>query len=245
MITDQLIAFENNFGEVQSEVIEKPYGRIFHDTENPLSYDSNHAYIEENAEFGPAVQDVVTVFRSLGLPPRIYTFSMQESKVGRYLANNGFRHRVEGQSFFVQTTAKIIDTPVTLHFSRIATIDASIDTLFASDPDQGEWAYKSLFKPVTHPNFYLFGGYASGELVCLASLYRRGDISRINDVFTKKNKRGQGYASQLINFLTDFNRKNLETTSYLYSNVPPAIHIYNKAGYEKIDSMIRGYYWLD
>lgn len=240
----ELISFENNFAEVQSEVIEKPYGRIFYDVTNPLSYDSNHAYIRENVAFESAVQDVVKAYQSLSLPTRIYTFTKQQSKVGTYLTSNGFQHAVEKQSFFVQKEPKRIDVKTTLYFERIFTVDVSIDELFASDPQQGEWGLKSLYQAIANPDFFLIGGYEEGSLVCIASLYRRGNLSRINDVFTNKKRRGHGFASQLINYITDFNRRDLGTVSYLYSTVPEAIHVYKKAGYEEIQSMIRGYYWL-
>ncbi|MEH7073383.1 GNAT family N-acetyltransferase [Neobacillus drentensis] len=124
-------------------------------------------------------------------------------------------------------------------------IDELVVELLSSDKEQGEWGYKSLLISIDNENFYLFGGYVDEELVCIASLYKNEDISRINDVFTKKDKRGKGYGSQLIYFITDFNDKILKTISYLYAHNPNAIKVYKKAGYEEIDVIVRGCYWLE
>jgi len=104
---------------------------------------------------------------------------------------------------------------------------------------------KALLKSIEKENFYLFGGFEDNHLVCIASLYKQKDISRINDVFTKKDKRGNGYGSQLINYITEFNDKHLKTISYLYAHNQNAIKIYKKAGYEEMNAIIRGCYWIE
>ncbi|MFP5113895.1 GNAT family N-acetyltransferase [Bacillaceae bacterium C204] len=245
MLIDKIINFENNFAEIQSKVIEKPYGKIFYDKDNPLSYDSNHAFIYEDSDYDFAIKDIVDFYKSIAITPRVYTFTRNESTVGQFLESKGFTKSLDEICFFVQKNKKRIDIPQTLQFQRLNHIDETINELLTSDKEQGEWGYKSLLKSIDNRNFYLFGGYAAEELVCIASLYSKNDISRVNDVFTKKDKRGKGYGSQLINFVTDFNEKTLNTISYLYAHNPNAIKIYNKAGYEEITAIVRGCYWLE
>jgi len=245
MLIDKIINFENNFAEIQSKVIEKPYGKIFYDQNNPLSFDSNHAFIHEDSDYEFAIKDIVTFYQSIAITPRVYTFTRNESSVGQYLERKGFKKSIDEICFFVQKNKKRIDIPQTLHFSRLNHIDETINELLSSDQEQGEWGFKSLLKSVVNENFYLFGGYVEGELVCIASLYCKNDISRINDVFNKKDQRGKGYGSQLINFITDFNDKTLNSISYLYAHKPNAIKVYNKAGYEEINAIVRGCYWLE
>jgi GNAT superfamily N-acetyltransferase len=245
MLIDKIISFENNFAEIQSEVIEKPYGKIFYDKNNPLSYDSNHAFIKEDSDYEFAINDIVDFYQSIAITPRVYTFTRNISTVGQYLESKGFKKSLDEICFYVQKNKKIIDIHQTIHFKRLKEIDATIYELLSSDKEQGEWGYKSLLKSIDNENFYLFGGYVDEELVCIASLYKKDDISRVNDVFTKKDKRGKGYGSQLINFITDFNDKTLKTISYLYAHNPNAIKVYKKAGYEEINAIVRGCYWLE
>ncbi|MEH7305776.1 GNAT family N-acetyltransferase [Neobacillus drentensis] len=245
MLIEKIIKFENNFAEVQSKVIEKPFGKIFYDKSNPLSYDSNHAFINDDSDYEFAIKEIVNFYQSIDITPQVYTFSRNKSKVGQYLESKGFKKSLDEICFFVQKNKKIIDIPQTLHVKRLNHIDETINELLCSDKEQGEWGYKSLLKSIDKENFYLFGGYVDGELVCIASLYHKNDISRVNDVFTKKDKRGKGYGSQLINFITDFNDKTLKTVSYLYAHNPNAIKVYKKAGYEEINAIVRGCYWLE
>jgi GNAT superfamily N-acetyltransferase len=244
MLVDKIIEFENHYAEVQSAVIQKPYGKIFYDKSNPLSYDSNHAMIREDSDLEFAFNDIVNFYRSLDLTPRVYTFTGNKSAVGQFLESKGFDKSTEEVCFFVQKNKKIINIPKTIDIKRINHIDETIFELLSSDTEQGEWGYKALIKSIGKENFYLFGGYEDGKLVCIASLYRMNDISRVNDVFTRNDKRGNGYGSQLINFMTDFNEKTLKTISYLYANNPHAIHVYKKAGYVEMNAIIRGCYWL-
>ncbi|WP_026564197.1 GNAT family N-acetyltransferase [Bacillus sp. UNC41MFS5] len=245
MLIDKIIKFENNFAEVQSQVIEKPFGKIFYDKSNPLSYDSNHALINEDSDYEFAIKDIVDFYQSIAITPRVYTFSRNKSKIGQYLESKGFKKSLDEICFFVQKNKIIIDIPQSLHVKKLNYIDETINELLSSDKEQGEWGYKSLLKSIDNENFYLFGGYDDGELVCIASLYHKNDISRVNDVFTKKDKRGKGYGSQLINFITDFNERTLKTVSYLYAHNPNAIKVYKKAGYEEISAIVRGCYWLE
>jgi GNAT superfamily N-acetyltransferase len=246
MLIDKIINFENNFAEVQSKVIEKPYGRIFYDANNPLSYDSNHAIINEDSDYDFASKDIVNIYQSIAITPRVYTFTRNKSTVGQYLESKGFKKSLDEICFFVQKNKKRIGIPQTLlYIKRLTHIDETLNELLSSDKDQGEWGYKSLLKSIANENFYLLGGYTDDELVCIASLYNKNDISRINDVFTKKDKRGKGYGSQLINFITDFNDKTLNTISYLIAHNPSAIKVYKKAGYEEIKAIVRGCYWLE
>ena len=43
---------------------------FFYDKNNPLSHDSNHASIYEDADYGFAVNDIVNFYQSLDITPR-------------------------------------------------------------------------------------------------------------------------------------------------------------------------------
>ncbi|MGG1677349.1 GNAT family N-acetyltransferase [Neobacillus sp. NRS-1170] len=245
MLVDKIIQFENHFAELQAEVVEKPYGRIFYDRDNPLSYDSNHAYINEDfdGDLDLAINELIEFYRVIAITPRVYTFTRSKSNVGLFLEKKGFLKQIEDLSSYVQKNKKIIDRASTIDIRRLHISDEAELSHFGQE--LSEWGYKSLMKALSNKNFYLFGGYEGDVLVCMASLYKQGDISRINDVFTKSDKRGNSYGAQLINFITEFNDKTLHTVSYLYANNPIAINMYKKAGYEEVKEMVRGCYWVE
>ncbi|MDN3019120.1 GNAT family N-acetyltransferase [Paenibacillus sp. BSR1-1] len=245
MLIDKIIQFENHFAELQAKVVEKPYGRIFYDQDNPLSYDSNHAYIKEDfdGDWNLAINEIIDFYREMAIIPRVYTFTRSKNNVGLFLEENGFLKQIEELSFYVQKNKKLIDRARTIDIRRLHLSDEQELSHFGQE--LSEWGYKSLMKAIGNKDFYLFGGYEADALVCIASLYKQGDISRINDVFTKSDKRGKGYGAQLINFITEFNDKTLHTVSYLYANNPIAINMYKKAGYVEMKEMVRGCYWVE
>ena len=245
MLLSKILEFENNFAAVQATIVEEPYGKLFHDVENPLCYDSNHAIINEDADYEFAVHELVRFYQSINISPRVYTFTINECRIGKYLESKGFNRLTEEHCFFIQENKRSIDVCKTINIKRLKNIDNATEELLHTDEEQEEWGYKALIQSIHKEDFYLFGGYEHGKLVCIASLQVQDDISRINDVFTAKDKRGNGYCSQLMNFITDYNRDFLKTTSYLYANNLSAIKIYRKAGYEEILTITKGCYWLN
>lgn len=247
ILRDKIIEFENNFAEVHSKVEEKPYGKIFYNEENPLSHDSNHAIIKEDADYEVAINEVVNFYNSRNITPRVYTLTANTNKsnLGEYLEGKGFNTVKEEIRYFIQKTSKIINIAKTLKIVRLKIIDKSVEELLYSDENEGEWSYKTLIKSIDKEKFYLFAGYEGEELVCIASLHTQDDISRIDNVFTRKNKRRYGYCTQLIDFITKYNDEFLKTIIYLYASNPYAIKVYKKSGFEEMANFISGYYWLD
>ena len=142
MLVDKIIDFENNFAEIQSNVLGKTYGKIFFDKNNPLSHDSNHAFIYEDANYGFAVNDIVNFYHSLDITPRVYTFTRNKSTIGQYLERKGFKKSIDEICFYVQKNKIIMDIPETIEIKRLNRVDETISELLDSDQEQGEWGLK-------------------------------------------------------------------------------------------------------
>ena len=189
MLQDKIIEFENNFVEVHSKVEKKPYGKIFYNEENPLSHDSNHAIINENANYEVAIKEVKDFYYSRNLTPRVYTLTKNKSDVGAYLEDHGFNAQKEDVHYFIQTAGSIINITTTLKIVRLKMVDKPVAELLYSDENEGEWSYKTLSKSIENNNFYLYAGYEDKELVCIASIHTQDNLSRIDNVFTKKKQK--------------------------------------------------------
>ena len=48
-----------------------------------------------------------------------------------------------------------------------------------------------------------------------------------------------------MGFISKFNKSFLGTIIYLYASNPAAIKVYKKLGFEEMENIILGRYWLD
>ena len=78
-----------------------------------------------------------------------------------------------------------------------------------------------------------------GNVVSIAGFTINNSIAKITHVYTKKDKRNQGYASYLVSYLTSNLLKNKNTCIlYTESNNYNANHLYENLGYIKKDTLI-------
>lgn len=78
-----------------------------------------------------------------------------------------------------------------------------------------------------------------GNVVSIAGFTINNSIAKITHVYTKKDKRNQGYASYLVSYLTSSLLKNKNTCIlYTESNNYNANHLYENIGYIKKDTLI-------
>jgi hypothetical protein len=87
----KIIDFEINFPRSFANVKKKSYGLLFHNTENPTSYDSNHAVILTGKDLNYIIGDIEKFYSEKKLIPRIYS-SLQGDKLSTlrpYLIKHG------------------------------------------------------------------------------------------------------------------------------------------------------------
>jgi GNAT superfamily N-acetyltransferase len=243
-LLEKIIQFEKTFAEVHSTVATRDYGLLYFNTNNPTSYDSNHAIINNTAYLADAVSDIISFYKTIGITPRIYTLAENIDIVGDYLSLSGFNFNTENVTYFVQQIPQLIDAPVSLNIKQVREVDKSFLKLILSDKDNGEYNYIALKESMDKRDFFLFAGYLNNQVISIASIHSKNKLSRIDHVFTHKAHRNKGYCSQIINKITQYNITNLGSLVYLYASNPVAINLYKKAGFVEIRSMIYGNYWL-
>src|ERR1017187_1998602 len=71
--TEKLLKQEISYYGSFTNKISTSYGKIFHNSFNPLSHESNHAHILNlNCDIEAALEDIVRFYRNRNLVPRIY-----------------------------------------------------------------------------------------------------------------------------------------------------------------------------
>lgn len=244
-IVQKVLDFESTYYEVHSKKEIKPYGIIYHNETNPLSWDSNHAHITKFHDIATVVNDIKVYYISHNIIPRIFLLTKKITDIDLYLKDSSsWSHLQEERVYLVQKSPKKIQITQTIVIKQIFSITQTVENIMLMDNDFGDWSYKTLQDSIKKPYFFMFAGYVKEKIVCIGSLNVGEEIGKVDHVHTEKSERNKGYCSQLINYITDFNAHNFNVTLYLYSDNPIAIRIYEKCGYKPIEKVSLRNYWL-
>lgn len=244
----KVIDFEINFPSKFADVVERLYGKLFYNLDNTISHDSNHGVITDlSRDLDQALSEIESFYREKGLSPRIYPAFLpgEEETLKPFLAKHGFTYQKYDNLYFLwQDDSKLIPNRK-LEIKRLLEIDDQIIEIIRSE-DKGDWAINVLKRNIQAESFHFLAGYVQGKAVAMASLNMIEGLSRVDDVITHKNYRGQGYCSTLIHYLVDYHRRISNNLLYLYSAEPKAIKIYRKAGFAEFKEQLSSWSaWLE
>jgi GNAT superfamily N-acetyltransferase len=231
----RLIEGEINFPASFASVCERPYGKLFYNTDNPGSFDSNHA-VFLNAELPPeqAVEELILFYRLRNLIPRVYPAYREGERERLFpvLARRGFEIQRLDNRVYVRRDPPRLRPGKKLKVVRARSMDRAIGEIIRAD-DGGDWNVTVLNRQLETDNLHLLVGYAGGEPVCLCSLKVMDGLARLEDVITRRDCRGRGYGRELIRAVLDYHDRALSPGGHLYlwASDPTAIRIYQEAGF--------------
>ncbi len=234
-----IVDFEINFPRIFTNVEERAYGLLFNNTENPTSYDSNHAVILGGEDLDYIIRDIEGFYSEKGLTPIIYS-SLADGELVRlkpYLIKHGFTvNEKAGSLCLVHKNKSRIDTPRSLSFKRVFEIDDSIVSILLN-PENAVRVTILMKRRLKNERFHLLVGYLDDETpVTMASIEFNDDgIARIDNVLTGIDYRCRGYARQITRFFVDYHYRHSSNTMYLFSENPTAIKIYKEAGFVPLE----------
>jgi GNAT superfamily N-acetyltransferase len=232
---NRLIETELHFAKRFTSVTPKPYGLLYWNEANKISHDSNHAIITDFVGVESAIKDIISFYKAKGITPRLYP-SLKGDDLGilsSHLKNHGFIIETGDDQYFLHEKESEIEPVHGIHFEKIKQVTPELRELILSD-DHEDFAIKVLERHLRHPGFHLLGGYVNEELVTIASVNIFEGYSRVDDVLTHKFYRGKGYSSAMIHHLVQYHKDHSDNYLYLYSAIPEAIKIYEKAGFVRI-----------
>jgi GNAT superfamily N-acetyltransferase len=238
-----LIDCENNFPSRFAAVRERPYGKLFYNTANPASHDSNHAMILDPAcDPGRALADIVSFYESIEIAPRVYS-SYRDGELDwlrPYLAEHGFQIKQFDDHLFTLTgPSRIVPNPA-LAVQRVRALEPAAAEILRHE-DGGDWSVNVIRQVISRSDYHLLVGCAGGAPVCTASLSLLDGLSRLDDVVTHHSHRGSGYGRTLIDYAVRYHRSLTANGLYLWSINPVAIRIYEAAGFTEYPA--RPVYW--
>lgn len=247
----ELIALSDIYiAKAYADYVITDWGIMYYDDSNPTRHDTNHAYILNDDFFEQAADGIIEFYKLKNREPRIYLLKNQKEKFENFLTDKGFDIFTVGEfHYFFLTDENKIPKTNRLDIKEL-TLPSSVtekllynlyDTYMEEDPDTINRTRIILQNAVVNPNCQVFCGYYKGEPACLAMIVESSDFGMycFDLVETGKKFQNHGFARELISFMVNLCNR----PTYLYSENPTAIRIYEQAGFTPIEIADNPVYW--
>ena len=233
---------EDLFPREFTHAIERPWGTLFHNADNPDSYDSNHALIyRDRVENLPAVlAEIADFYLSRGGRPIIYQSILNDGWFGDIaddLAAAGYRSWQEAQHWM------LLDSD-----SRI-TAQADVRRVTAWTEDLATYLYEAAGEPweiavakgqLANANTIYFAAYAADKPV--GAIYGHVNdegICRIDYLLVATAHRGHGLGRALTHtFVSHCRREGVPCALWPDGDTPRKI--YEEAGFSFVRTLHTG-----
>jgi ribosomal protein S18 acetylase RimI-like enzyme len=235
---DQVIDYEINFPHAFASVMDKPYARLFYNTGNPQSHDSNHAvFLNLEGNLEQSLEDLILFYRVKSLIPRVYPSycPREREQLLPYLAKRGFEIKYPDERLYFKDKPSRLIPQGNLIVERVRVMTEHVREIIRKD-DGGDWNVIVIEKKLHSDRFHLLVGYAGGDPVCLAALHLMDGLVRLDDVITDKDYRGRGYGRALVQAALEYHQQlSARSGLYLWASNPTAIRIYREAGFVALE----------
>lgn len=241
---DHIKQCEIDFPKDFANTVNTYYGKLFYNTDNRESHDSNHAVIFDlDADIDEILSDIISFYEKLIISPRIYSaYIPREAEILRpYLSRHGFVFRQFSENQFLEwTEPSSISAMADIAIRRVNEVDKGLVEMIWSE-DESDRAVKVLRNHLKTDSFHLLAGYLGDVPVTMGSVKVMNGLSRVDDVLTHKKYRGKGYSRALINYMLKHHSSISKNRLYLYASNPTAIKIYREAGFADLPFTLK--YW--
>lgn len=235
---------ETDFPKHFASYVEKEYGILFYMENNKDSYDGNHAciYPHKITDLGGVLDNIKQFYKRLGIRASIYhPFEKDYFKRNEeILKAHGYTYTPEDDHrVMILTEENQIITPKRLDIRVLNEWDDRVATDILI-PSGEPWEVEVTKKRVENEGAYLFVGYLDGKAVVYMDIHKSElGNTRFDYIVTAKEHRGNGYASELSSFVTDYCRENQFPICWQWAG--PSEHIFYQAGFREVFTIEAGY----
>ena len=233
---------EDLFPREFTQVIDRPWGKLYYSVDNPDSYDSNHALIyRDQVDDLPAVlQEIADFYLSRGRKPILYQSILDDGWFGEIadeLAAAGYRSWQEAQHWMLLTGESRITA--TAQVRRVtAWSEALAEHLYraAGEP----WEIAVAKRQLGNPNTLYFAAYVDGKPVgAIYGHVNEAGICRIDYLLVATAHRGKGLGRALTHaFVCHCRAENIPCALWPDGDTPR--RIYEEAGFRFVRTMMAG-----
>ena len=235
---------EIDFPKRFASYVEREYGILFYMENNKDSYDGNHAciYPHKITYLGEVLDDIMQFYTGLGIRASIYhPFKKDYFKRNEdILRAHGYTYTPEDDHrVMILTEANQIITSKSLDIRVLNEWDDRVATDILI-PSGEPWEVEVTKKRIENEGAYLFVGYLDGKAVVYTDIHRSvlGN-TRFDYIVTAKEHRRNGYACELLSFVTNYCRENNFPICWQWAG--PSERICYKAGFRETFTMEAGY----
>ena len=233
---------EDLFPREFTHAIQRPWGTLFHNADNPDSYDSNHALIfRDQVENLPAVlAEIADFYRARGMKAIIYQSILDDGWFGEIageLSAAGYRSWQEAQHWMVLTEKSRIADKADVRRVTEWTEDLAVHLYEAA----GEpWEIAVAKRQLANPNTIYFAACEDGKPV--GAIYGHVNdegICRIDYLLVATAHRGRGLGRALTHtFVSHCRREGIPCALWPDGDTPR--RIYEEAGFTYVRTLMAG-----
>lgn len=222
----------------------REYGILFYNTDNPDSYDSNHAVIfkERILDLKGVLQDIVSFYQSKGLNPTVYQSASDEGyfeESREIFQECGFKSWTEEQRYMVkQEKNTIIPNPeiVVEKVSQWSEEFASEIFEKAGEP----WEIGVAKRAVSNENTLFFVAFYEGNPVGMLHSHITEGVCRGDYLLVATEFRNKGVGRALMFAFVEYCNANQIEDCYLWTDGETAERIYYEAGFRYTETKRAG-----
>ena len=233
---------EDLFPREFTHAIERPWGTLFLNEENPDSYDSNHALLYRNrvTDLPAVLAEIADFYLSRGINPIIYQSILDDGwfeEIAAELQAAGYRSWQEAQHWMLLQE----DSRITVH-ADVRRISAWTDDLSthlyeaAGEP----WEIAVAKRQLENANTLYFAAYVDQKPVgAIYGHVNKEGICRIDYLLVATEHRGKGLGRALTHaFVTYCKKHDLPCALWPDGDTPQ--RIYEEAGFRFVETKKAG-----
>jgi len=219
--------------------LNKDWGYIFYNQDQPNYYDANHAHLNEGQlEFDRIIHEVLDFYQSHNIIPRFYLHnSEKQARFLEKLTSCNFQYEEltspiqiwnQSQSIHNQSENVTIEQVTTKNLNDAIFVECSITEL------GGKIREKAFLQEFNHPSFTHYLLRYKGTPCSTACLFEYKDQIRMESVATIKEFRGKGLIGELIYFLQSEVTKRGIKDFWVFPINERVEKVYTKYGFKTI-----------
>jgi N-acetylglutamate synthase-like GNAT family acetyltransferase len=233
-----------------TQCVEREWGLLFYNEEQPDYYDANHAHIHRVVEKpDEVIEEVVSCYQSKGLVPRFYLYNLDVlgEFISRLKANQfGFEELISP----VQLWDKRVSEPsnledITIELVTIDNFPEALEIECSIEEFGGRAVREKAFQQEFHnPQFTYYLLRYKGDACATACLFIAGNQARVESVATLEEFRGKGLIGHLIRHIQGEAVKREISNLWVFPINENIEKIYHKYGFKTVEKLIMGHAFL-
>lgn len=227
--------------------LDREWGILFYNEEQPDYYDANHAHIDRMVENpDEVIKEVFSFFQSRGLLPRFYIYNLdvQGKFISQLKANHfGYEELISPVQLWDK---KIIESrnleEITIELVTLENYTEAIDIECSIKEFGGRAVREKAFQQEFHnPQFTYYLLRYKGVACATACLFTAGKQARLESVATLEVYRGKGLIGHLVRHIQNEAAKRELANLWVFPINEKIEKIYQKYGFRTVAKLKVGH----